>query len=125
MYEKHPDVTGEELGIGVSETNRAKAVERAIQLLRHGMGETWSQLTEDEIAQLEWVLGEVWEFVTRSHWDELRFGSVSLRDVVMILALGDQMREHTGSCAEILRKIDAIIVAASAPPSEPSSTEPR
>jgi hypothetical protein len=125
MYDKHPDVTDEELGIGVSATSRAKAVERAIQLLRHGMGETWSHLAEDEIVELEWVLGEVWESVTRAHWEELRFGSVSLRDVIIILALGGQIREHIGNSAENLRKIDAIIAARSAQPPEPSGTEPR
>jgi len=122
MYDKHPDVTDEDLGIRAFQIKRAKAVERAIQLIRHGIGASWNDLTTEEIEELEWVLGELWAYVARAHWDDLHFGHVTVRDIVKILTLGSQMRRHARGNIEILREVDAIIssdhVAYEAPPAE-------
>jgi hypothetical protein len=115
MYDKHPDVTDEDLGIRAFQIKRAKAVERAIQLIRHGLGQSWSELNASEIEELEWVLGELWSYVARSHWDDLRFGHVTTRDVIKILTLGSQMRRHARNNIEILREVDAIVTAGSQP----------
>ena len=74
MYDKHPDVTDEDLGIRAFQIKRGKAVERAIELIRHGLGKSWSELTAEEIEELEWVLGELWAYVARAHWEDMRFG---------------------------------------------------
>jgi hypothetical protein len=113
MYDKHPDVTDEDLGIRAFQIKRAKAVERAIQLIRHGMGQGWKDLTGEEIDELEWVLGELWSYVARAHWDDLRFGQVTTRDVIKMLTLGSQMRRHARNNIEILREVDAIVSAES------------
>jgi hypothetical protein len=109
MFDKHPDVTDEDLGIRAFQIKKAKAVERAVQLVRHSLGKSWAELTADEIEEFEWVLGEVWAYVARAHWDEMRFGQVTLRDVIKILTLGSQLRRHARNNIEILREIDAII----------------
>ena len=122
MYDKHPDVTDEDLGIRAFQIKRAKAVERAIQLIRHGIAASWSDLTTEEIEELEWVLGELWAYVARAHWDDLHFGHVTVRDIVKILTLGSQMRRHARGNIEILREVDAIVssdhVEYEAPPAE-------
>ena len=119
MYDRHPDVTDEDLGIRAFQIKRAKAVERAVQLIRHGLGPTWSELTGEEIEELEWVLGELWAYVARSHWDDLRFGQITTRDVIKILTLGSQMRRHARNSIEILREVDAIVMAESKPSYQP------
>ena len=119
MYDKHPDVSDEDLGIRAFQIKRAKAVERAIQLIRHGMGSQWSELTAEEIEEFEWVLGELWSYVARSHWDELRFGQVTTREVIKILTLGSQMRRHARNNIEILREIDLIVSKGEPLPEEP------
>ena len=119
MYDKHPDVSDEDLGIRAFQIKRAKAVERAIQLIRHGMGPQWSELTAEEIEEFEWVLGELWSYVARSHWDELRFGQVTTREVIKILTLGSQMRRHARNNIEILREIDLIVSKGEPLPEEP------
>jgi hypothetical protein len=113
MYDKHPDVSDEDLGIRAFQIKRAKAVERAVQLIRHGLGKSWTELTGEEIEELEWVLGELWAYIARAHWDELHFGQVTLSDVIKILTLGSQMRRHARSNIEILRDVDAIVSAES------------
>jgi len=115
MYDKHPDVTDEDLGIRAFQIKRGKAVERAIQLIRHGLGASWSELTTEEIEELEWVLGELWSYVARAHWDDMQFGHITVRDVVKILTLGSQMRRHARNNIEILREIDDLISSKSAP----------
>ena len=111
MYNQKPDVTDEDLGIRAFKVKKAKAVERAVQLIRHGLGASWSELTGDEIEELEWVLGELWAYVARAKWDDLHFGRVTIRDIVKILTLGSQMRRHARNNIEILREVEAILVA--------------
>ena len=122
MYDKHPDVNDEDLGIRAFQIKRAKAVERAIQLIRHGLGTSWAELTAEEIEELEWVLGELWAYVARAHWDDLHFGRITVRDIVKMLTLGSQMRRHARGNIEILREVDAIVSAEpqtfEAPPAE-------
>jgi hypothetical protein len=111
MYDKHPDVSDEDLGIRAFQIKRAKAVERAIQLIRHALNAQWSELTGEEIEELEWVLGELWAYVARAHWDDLSFGRLTMRDTIKILTLGSQMRRHARNSIDILREVDAIITA--------------
>jgi len=111
MYDKHPDVTDEDLGIRAFQIKRAKAVERAIERLRHGLGESWKDLTAEEIEEIEWVFGELWSYVARSEWDQLRFGRLTVSDVIKILTLGSQMRRHARPSIEVLREVDLIVQA--------------
>jgi len=111
MYDQHPDVTDEDLGIRAFNTKRAKAVERAVQVIRHSLGPSWSELTSEEIEELEWVLGELWTYVARAHWDEMHFGKITVRDIIKILTLGSQLRRHARNSIEILREVQAVIDA--------------
>jgi hypothetical protein len=119
MYERteHND---EDLGIRAFQVKRAKAVERATELVRHGLGPAWKELTSEEIEEFEWVLGELWAYVSRSVWDELHFGLLTMRDLIKMLTLGSQLRRHARGSIEILREVEAIILAAKpyAPPTE-------
>lgn len=112
-YERHPDVSDEDLGIRAFHIKKAKAVERAIERLRQGMGPTWQNLNDSEIEELEWVLGELWSYTARAEWDDLRFGRLNMSDVINVLTLGSQLRRHARSGVEIMREIDAIIKAKS------------
>ena len=111
MYDRHPDVNDEDMGIRAFQIKRAKAVERAVQLIRHGLNGQWTELTAEEIEELEWVLGELWAYVARAHWDDLHFGKLTMRDIIKILTLGSQMRRHARNSIDILREVDAVIMA--------------
>ena len=111
MCSQQRDVSDEDLGIRASQIKKAKAVERAIQLIRHALGPSWSELTAEEIEELEWVLGELWAYVARADWDGLHFGRLTLRDVIKIMTLGSQLRRHARGDIEILHEVQAIIVA--------------
>jgi len=109
MYEGGRELTDEELGIRAFKVKKAKAVERAIERIRHGMGSSWSELTEEEIEELEWVLGEVWSYVARADWDDLHFGRINTRDIVRMLTLSSQLRRHARNQTEILREVAVIL----------------
>lgn len=110
MY-KNADVHDEDLGIRAFQVKKAKAVERAVQLLRHELGTQWVDLTSEEIDELEWVLGELWAYVARADWDDMHFGRLAMRDIVKILTLGSQMRRHARNGIEILKDVNAVIAA--------------
>ncbi len=115
MWTMHnSDVNEEELGIRAFQIKKAKAVERAIQLIRHALGAQWAELNGDEIEELEWVLGELWAYVARHDWDDLRFGHLTMRDIIKILTYGSQMRRHARNSIEILKDVYAVILAESA-----------
>jgi hypothetical protein len=111
MMSERTDAHDEEIGIRAFQVKRAKAVERAVQLTRHGLGPLWKDLTTEEIEELEWVFGELWAYLAHSVWDELHFGRLTMRDVVKILMLGSQLRRHARASIEILHDVQAIIVA--------------
>ena len=110
MYER-PDVNDEDLGIRAFQIKRGKAVERSIQLIRHGLGASWRSLTAEEIEELEWILGELWAYLAHTVWDELHFGLLTMSDIVNVLTFGSQLRRHARGSIEILRDVEAIIVA--------------
>jgi len=109
MFDRHPDVTDEDIGIRAFKVKKAKAVERAIERMRHGLGEQWRNLNDSEIEELEWVLGELWAYVARANWEELAFGHLTMSEVINILTLGSQLRRHARNSIEILREVDAVI----------------
>jgi hypothetical protein len=109
MNSQRPDVSDEDLGIRAFKLQKAKAVERAVQRIRHGLGASWNELTAEEIEELEWVLGEVWSYVARHDWDSMYFGRLTLRDVIKMMTLGSQLRRHARGNVEILREVRAII----------------
>lgn len=114
MYNQHPDVSDEDLGIRAFQVKKAKAVERAVERLRHGMGPAWRDLTESEIEELDWLLGELWAYVARTAWDDLHFGRLTMTDVIKMLTLGSQLRRHARNNIEILREVETVITAVSA-----------
>ncbi len=109
MYDRQPRVSDEDLGIRAFKVKRAKSVERAIERLRHGLGDSWKDLTEEEIEELEWVLGELWAFVSRPEWEAMRFGHMSMGDAVRMLSLGSQLRRHARPSTEILADVQALV----------------
>lgn len=112
MFDKRSEVTDEDIGIRAFQIKKAKAVERATERLRHGLGPQWASLTADEIEELEWVFGELWAYIARSDWDDLRFGRLTISDVIKMLTLGSQLRRHARNSIDILREVEGVVRAA-------------
>lgn len=109
MYDRQRGLSDEDIGIRAFKIKRAKAVERATDRVRRSLGDSWPHLNAEEIEELEWILGELWAYVARDNWDDLRFSRVSMSDVIRILTLGSQLRRHARNSVEILREVEAVV----------------
>lgn len=109
MYDRRPDVTDEDLGIRAFQVKKAKAVERAIERIRHNLDASWRELNDEEIEELEWILGELWALVARQDWNDLAFGHLTMSDVVKLLTLSSQLRRHARPSTDILHEAEAVV----------------
>lgn len=103
------EVDEEDIGIRAMHVRRAKAVERAMQLLRHGLGNTFRELTPEAVSDLEYAFGEVWSFVAHSEWDELRFSALTFSDIEKIRALAEELRQGSRNETMVLGEIEAFL----------------
>jgi hypothetical protein len=98
MNPNNRDVTDEDIGRRAVEIRRERAVERALERLRKGLGEDWRRLTVRDVERLRWALGELWEYVPHSQWDDLRFSSRNHQDVKALLEMATELSQtHTES----------------------------
>ena len=96
MNPNNRDVTDEDIGRRAVEIRRERAVERALERLRKGVAEDWRRLTVRDVERLRWALGELWEYVPHSQWDDLRFSSRNYHDVQALLEMAAELTQtHT------------------------------
>ncbi len=89
---------------------KAKAVERAMERLRHGLKDEWPQLSNSDIEELEWILGELWAYIARAQWDDLRFGHLAMHDLRRILLFGRELRRHSRNAVDVLNDVAQVVV---------------
>jgi hypothetical protein len=105
------DVTGEELGMRTFQLRKSRAVERAMERLRQGMGPEYASLSTGEIQMLGWVFGELWAYDSREDWNDLHFSHLDAEDVRAIIGYGREITDHSRNSVEILADVRAVIVA--------------
>ncbi|MFH1736618.1 MAG: hypothetical protein ABH838_01840 [Actinomycetota bacterium] len=89
-----PDVSDEDVGMRSWHIQREKAVERAVEKIRHKLNANWKDIKTEDIDVLNWILSEVWGFVGRNEWEDFSFSGLSLPDVLKIVRLGKQVINH-------------------------------
>lgn len=109
MNSKRPDVTDEELGIRTHKLRRAQAVQREIERVRHSLKREWASLTDREIEEFEWILGELWGYTARDEWEDLRFGHLQMHDVRKMLLFGRELRKHSRNAVDILADVKQVV----------------
>ncbi|MBN1193664.1 MAG: hypothetical protein JXA36_08265 [Coriobacteriia bacterium] len=90
----HRNTDDESLGIRLHEVNRQRAVDRAIERLRHGLRADWHYLTSEDHANLRWVMGELWSTTSREEWEALHFSKLDLESTRRLVGTGDRLRRH-------------------------------
>jgi hypothetical protein len=111
MTSQRPDVTDEDLGIRTHKLRQAQAVQREMERVRHGLKREWASLTDREIEEFEWVLGELWAYASRDEWSALRFGHLQMIDVRKMLLFGRELRRHTRNAVDILNDVREVVAA--------------
>ena len=109
MGPQRPDVTDEDLGMRAFQLRKARATERAVDRIRHSLSTDWVTLTNEEIEQLEWVLGELWAYAARADWDDLHFGHLAMHDIRRILVFGRELRVHSRNAVDVLDDVAQLI----------------
>ena len=109
MNGNKPDVTDEDIGMRTFEIRKERAVERAVERMRRGLGDYWNRLTQTEIELLSWSLGELWAFEDRADWENLHFSKVSGRDVRSILSLAKELAARTRPTVDLLKDIEQVV----------------
>lgn len=89
-----PDINDEEVGMRSWQLQKEKAVERAVEKIRHNLNANWKEIKKEDLDVLNWVLGEVWGFAGRAEWDNFSFSGLSLPDLLKIIGIGKQILNH-------------------------------
>ncbi len=105
------DVTGEELGMRTFQLRKSRAVERAMERLRQGMGPDYASLSHGETQSLSWVLGELWAYDSREGWNDLHFSHLDVEDARAIIGYGREIADHTRNSVDVLADVRGVVAA--------------
>ncbi len=106
-------VSAEDIGMRTFQIRKARAVERAMERMRHGLATEWSFLSLAEVEALGWVLGELWAYVARTEWDDLHFSKLTMSDIRSILTHAREIANNDRNSVEALGDVYAIVAAKS------------
>ena len=74
--------------------HRDKAVEHALERIRHAPGSGWETLTPQEHAGLRSALTEIWENCGRERWEQYCFSTVTKQDLLKLIELVTEAKGH-------------------------------
>jgi hypothetical protein len=106
---QRPDITDEEIGLRSFRIRREKAVERALERLRQGLGTQWAVLSLEEVRALDWVLGELWSYVARSEWEDIPFSQLHFDDLMRVLDITAEVLSHERTAGPALDDVYLIV----------------
>lgn len=103
-----PRTSDETLGRRRFQLSRDLAVEAAIEKIRRAPLARWHTFSHADYVLLKELLGEIWIVMERERWDRYSFSTLTSQDLIQLLALGRQVRDHiiTGAMADAM---DAIL----------------
>lgn len=113
MNGNRPDLNDEDVGMRAFQIRKGKAVERAMERLRQGLRNEWGMFTQHDLADLSWMIGELWAYEKRADWEELHFSKLSADDVQQVIAIARTLREDPHNTVETLERVGDIVRARS------------
>ena len=110
MNSGRPDMTDEDIGMRAFQLRKAKAVERAIERIRQGLKADWGMFTQRDLADLNWILGELWSYEKRDSWDNLHFSKLTTEDIQGMLEQSRELQqENAHNTVETLMTIGELV----------------
>jgi len=96
-----PDVTNDERGRRIFQLHKERAVEMAMEKIRHNPKSGISEFSPQDIKTLNYILGETWVSVGRQIWQQSSFSRLTRKDLEEIISIGNdvknkKVREETG-----------------------------
>jgi hypothetical protein len=96
-----PDVTNDERGRRIFQIHKERAVEMALEKIRHNPGSEIGAFSAEDIRTLNYILGEAWVSVGRQIWEQSSFTRLNRTDLERIISIGNdvitkKLREEAG-----------------------------
>lgn len=109
MSTQKPDITDEEIGMRSYRLRRERAVERALERVRQGLGVQWATLSLADVQSLEWMLGELWAHMDRREWEDIAFSKLRFAQIAKILAVAADVVHHKTTIGDGVREVEEIV----------------
>jgi|WetSurMetagenome_2_1015567.scaffolds.fasta_scaffold34759_1 hypothetical protein len=113
-----PRTSDDELGRRRFQLSRERAVEAAIEKIRHAPCAEWPSFSSADITSLRDILGELWICLEREKWMGYAFSTLTRQDIRDIITLGAGASCRAMSCAT-LEEMDAILSHSKRNPDKP------
>jgi hypothetical protein len=100
--------------------HRDKAVEHALERIRHADGAEWDTLSAEQRNKLKVFLTELWIDTTRERWDQYCFSTLTKPNLLQLISLWNDWAEHHHLTAESRKVLDEILLSCSGKDPSPS-----
>jgi hypothetical protein len=93
--------------------HRDKAVEHALERIRHAPHAGWATFSPEELSGLKGALTEIWENCGHERWQRYCFSTLTKPDILKLISLVNEMRElHHHGCSSN-DAVEAILLSCS------------
>jgi hypothetical protein len=101
--------TDDTLGRRLFQIQKEKAVEDALEKIRHRLGTEWNSVSASDSEVLKDILGDVWTSIDRKRWGTYRFSTVSVSEIRSLITLGKEVKTRPPLTNEQLKSLDNIL----------------
>ncbi len=105
------DVSGESIGLRNFQIRKERAVERAVEKVRHNLGEKWQEISSTDIDTFVWALGETWAMMGYNSWSDICFSCITIEGVNKIIELGRDAHDHKQPAPAMFEEIHTLLNA--------------
>ena len=93
--------------------HREKAIEHALERVRHAVGSGWDTLSSEERTALKSCLAEIWMNTTYERWHQYCFSTLTKQDIQELVALSKDIETRHHLTDETFRLSEAILLQCS------------
>ena len=101
--------TDDTLGRRLFQIQKEKAVEDALEKIRHRMGTEWNLVSSSDSDVLKEILGEVWTSIDRHRWGTYSFSKLSKNDINSLIIIGKEVKAKPPLTNDLLKSLDNIL----------------
>jgi hypothetical protein len=101
--------TDDTLGRRLFQIQKEKAVENALEKIRHRLGNEWNSVSSYDSEVLKDILGDVWTSIDRQRWGTYRFSTLSINEISSLVAIGKEVKARPPLTNDLLKSLDIIL----------------
>jgi hypothetical protein len=103
------NVTDDNLGRRLFQLQKEKAVEDAMEKIRHSTGTDRPSISTADNEILKFILGELWTSIDRPRWGSYSFTKLSKEDLIGLIIQGKYIKNKHTMTDDDLKALDAIL----------------